>query len=70
VHRRSSTSTPCIFLRNEDFYTSLLFIQNRYETLLGKLPAVADMFKTRFCCLFPAGAKSLIETSREFVEFL
>ncbi|KIL65066.1 hypothetical protein M378DRAFT_60828, partial [Amanita muscaria Koide BX008] len=37
----------------------------RYEELLIKLPAVADMFKTRFCYLFPAGSKSLIETSRE-----
>ncbi|EDR00494.1 uncharacterized protein LACBIDRAFT_334102 [Laccaria bicolor S238N-H82] len=37
----------------------------KYEELLEKLPAVADMFKTQFCYLFPAGAKSLIETSRE-----
>ena len=43
------------------------FSETRYEELLTRLPAVADMFKTRFCYLFPAGAKSLIETSREFV---
>lgn len=43
---------------------------HRYEELLHKIPAVADMFKTRFCYLFPAGAKSLIETSRECVFFL
>ncbi|KAM6495054.1 hypothetical protein JOM56_009677 [Amanita muscaria] len=37
----------------------------QYEELLIKLPAVADMFKARFCYLFPAGSKSLIETSHE-----